>query len=162
MIAQAVRAECDARDLYRRIAGWAEDMKYGDSLPGAPRRRHRAYSRLRPPTGPGSDGVPKRPLAALPCAKPGGSRGGHGHARRRHRHQRGHLWGASWRRVRPGRDSRPMDRIACSPAALARIASGRRMRGVDRALDFVRRGGPGGVGYDTDRSGADEVRRPEL
>ncbi len=96
------------------------------------------------------------------CAKPGGSRGGHGHARRRHRHQRGHLWGASWRRVRPGRDSRPMDRIACSPAALARIASGRRMRGVGRALDLVRRGGPGGVGYDTDRSGADEVRRPEL
>ena len=34
-IAQAVRTECDARELYRRIAGWAEDMKVDGSLLGA-------------------------------------------------------------------------------------------------------------------------------
>ena len=34
-IAQAVRAECDARDLYRRIVGWAEDMNVDGSLLGA-------------------------------------------------------------------------------------------------------------------------------
>ncbi len=31
-ISQAVRAECDARELYRRIAGWAEDMTVDGSL----------------------------------------------------------------------------------------------------------------------------------
>ena len=34
-ISQAVRAGCTARDLYRRIAGWAEDMKVDGSLLGA-------------------------------------------------------------------------------------------------------------------------------
>ena len=34
-IAQAVRTECDALELYRRIAGWAEDMKVDGSLLGA-------------------------------------------------------------------------------------------------------------------------------
>ena len=34
-IAQAVRTECDAWELYRRIAGWAEDMKVDGSLLGA-------------------------------------------------------------------------------------------------------------------------------
>jgi len=31
-ITQAIRAECGPRDLYRRIAGWAEDMKVEPSL----------------------------------------------------------------------------------------------------------------------------------
>ena len=34
-IAQAVRAGCAARDLYRRIAGWAEDMRVDRRLLGA-------------------------------------------------------------------------------------------------------------------------------
>ncbi len=31
-IAQAIRAECDPKDLYRRVAGWAEDMEVEHSL----------------------------------------------------------------------------------------------------------------------------------
>ena len=31
-IAQAIRTECDPRDLYRRIAGWAEDLRVERSL----------------------------------------------------------------------------------------------------------------------------------
>jgi hypothetical protein len=97
--------------------------------------RRRASRRLCPTAGVGPDGIPQRPVAAPACPEPGGSCGAHRHARRRHRHQRGHLWRASRRCVGPGRDSRPMDRVraelppcgrttACAPSSSGVLLAG--------------------------------------